>query len=337
MAREGDADMPGMTLTKFLMQEQRARPGSTGNFTSMFSDLVTAAKLISREVNKAGLLDILGSAGFENVQGEEVQKLDIYANQAIIQTMSYGGHLAGMASEENEEMIRIDGKYPKGTYLLLFDPLDGSSNIDVNISVGTIFSILRCSSGKDAVVDDFLKPGVEQVASGYILYGSSTMFVYTTGQGVHGFTLDPSVGEFLLSHENIRIPEKGKIYSINEGNSKYWYEGTARYVEKLKEEGTRGRYVGSLVSDFHRNLLKGGIFIYPGDKLSPAGKLRLMYEANPLAFIVEQAGGKASTGSERILEVQPTELHQRVPLVIGSKKDVEEYEGFYQPRTEPTA
>lgn len=314
----------GMTLTKFLFQEQRKYPGSTGNFTSLFSDLVTAAKLISREVNKAGLIDILGSAGFENVQGEEVQKLDIYANEAIVQTMSYGGHLAAMASEESEEIIRIDGSLPKGNYLMLFDPLDGSSNIDVNISVGTIFSILRCDPEKEITEEDFLQPGTKQAAAGYILYGSSTMLVYTTGHGVHGFTLDPSVGEFLLSHENIRIPEKGKIYSINEGNSKHWYPGTARYIEKVKEEGIRGRYVGSLVSDFHRNLLKGGVFLYPGDRKSPQGKLRLMYECNPLSFIVEQAGGMSSTGEQRIMEVVPTEIHQRTPLIIGSKLNVED-------------
>jgi len=314
----------GMTLTKFLLQEQRKNPGSSGNFTSLFSDLVTAAKLISREVNKAGLLDILGAAGYENVQGEEVQKLDVYANEAIIQTMSYGGQLAGMASEECEEIIKIDGNLPKGRYLLLFDPLDGSSNIDVNISVGTIFSLRRCASGHEATVEDFLRPGSEQVAAGYILYGSSTMFVYTTGHGVHGFTLDPSVGEFLLSHEDIKIPEKGRIYSTNEGNASHWYPGTAAYIEKVKKDGMRGRYVGSLVSDVHRNLLKGGIFLYPGDRKFPRGKLRLLYEADPLAFIVEQAGGMASTGDERIMDVTPTELHQRTPLIIGSKKDVEE-------------
>ncbi len=319
-----------MTLTKFLLQEQRRATGSSGNFTSLFSDLVVAAKLISREVNKAGLLDITGSAGYENVQGEEVQKLDVFANSAIVETMQYGGLLAGMASEECDEVIPITGKNPRGKYLLLFDPLDGSSNIDVNISVGTIFSILKCPEACDAVTEDFLKPGREQVASGYILYGSSTMFVYTTGNGVHGFTLDPSVGEFLLSHENIQIPETGNIYSINEGNSTHWMTGTTKCINRFKEEGRRGRYVGSLVSDFHRNLLKGGVFLYPSDKQTPEGKLRLLYEANPLAFIVEQAGGAATSGSERILDIIPTGLHQRTSLIIGSKKDVELARDYWQ-------
>lgn len=323
----------GMTLTKFLLEEQRRYPGSTGNFTALFSDLVIAAKIISREVNRAGLIDIIGATGNKNSHGEEVQKLDEYANSTIIKTMEHGGHLSGMASEEMEDFINIE-KYPKGKYLLFFDPLDGSSNIDVNISVGTIFSIIRCEGdgGCDPTIDDFLKPGAEQVAAGYILYGSSTMFVYTTGHGVHGFTLDPSVGEFILSHENIRIPEKGKIYSINEGNSKHWYHGTSLYIEKLKanEKDYSARYVGSLVSDFHRNLLKGGIFLYPADKKSKNGKLRLLYEANPLSFIVEQAGGKATTGDQRILDIVPGELHQRVPLIIGSKLDVEEAESYWK-------
>lgn len=321
----------GMTLTKFLLEEQRRYPGSKGNFTSLFSDLVVAAKMISREVNRAGLIDILGATGAKNCQGEEVQKLDEYANTTIIKTMEHGGHLSGMASEEMDEVVKIDPKYPRGRYLLLFDPLDGSSNIDVNISVGTIFSILKCNPECDQTEKDFLQAGVEQVCAGYILYSSSTMFVYTTGHGVHGFTLDPNVGEFILSHENIRIPEKGKIYSINEGNSKHWLPGTSLYVEKLKndEKNYTARYVGSLVADFHRNLLKGGIFLYPADKKSTNGKLRLLYEANPLSFIVEQAGGKSSTGDKRVLDVVPESLHQRTPLIIGSKKDVEEAESFW--------
>ena len=324
----------GMTLTKFLLEEQRRLPGSKGNFTAFFSDLVVAAKIISREVNRAGLIDILGAAGNQNVHGEEVQKLDEYANSMFIKTMEHGGHLSGMASEERDEIIKVDPRYPRGKYLLLFDPLDGSSNIDVNISVGTIFSILKCNPDRDLTEKDFLKAGVEQVCAGYILYSSSTMFVYTTGHGVHGFTLDPNVGEFLLSHENIRIPEKGKIFSINEGNSKYWLPGTSLYIEKLKngENNYTARYVGSLVADFHRNLLKGGVFLYPADRKSINGKLRLLYEANPLAFIVEQAGGKASTGNSRILDIVPEKLHQRVPLIIGSKKDVEEAESFWKYR-----
>lgn len=322
-----------MTLTTYLLEEQRRYPNSTGNFTSLFSDLVVASKIISREVNRAGLIDILGSTGNKNSHGEDVQKLDEFANETIIKTMERGGHLSGMASEEMDEVIAVDGqKYPRGKYLLLFDPLDGSSNIDVNVSVGTIFSILRCDPDCDLTEKDFLKPGVEQVASGYILYGSSTMFVYTTGHGVHGFTLDPSVGEFILSHENIRIPDKGKIYSINEGNSRHWLPATSLYIEKLKanEKGYSARYVGSLVSDFHRNLLKGGIFLYPADRKSTKGKLRLLYEANPLSFIIEQAGGSSSTGDKRIMDIVPEGLHQRTPLIIGSKADVEEAEGFWK-------
>jgi fructose-1,6-bisphosphatase I len=322
----------GMTLTKFLLEEQRLYPGSSGNFTSLFSDLVLAGKIVSREVNRAGLIDILGATGGRNVHGEEVQKLDELANATIIKTMEHGGHLSGMASEEMEDIVRISDKYPRGRYLLLFDPLDGSSNIDVNINVGTIFSILKCANCNDVAAKDFLRPGLEQVSAGYILYGSSTMFVYTTGHGVHGFTLDPGVGEFLLSHEHIRTPERGRIYSINEGNSRHWLPGTSLYIEKIKSEerGYSARYVGSLVADFHRNLLKGGVFLYPSDRKAKKGKLRLLYEANPLAFIAEQAGGKASTGDKRILEVVPEELHQRTPLIIGSRLDVEEAEALWK-------
>ncbi|HBG46680.1 MAG TPA: class 1 fructose-bisphosphatase [Deltaproteobacteria bacterium] len=322
----------GMTLTKFLLEEQRKYPGSSGNFTALFSDLGTAAKLVSHEVRRAGLVDILGASGNRNIHGEEVQKLDELANETFIRAMEHGGHLSAMASEEMDEIIHVDGKYPKGNYLLLFDPLDGSSNIDVNISVGTIFSILRCKDGSNVTTADFLQPGTQQVSAGYILYGSSTMLVYTTGHGVHGFTLDQSVGEFLLSHENITIPGKGKIYSINEGNSKYWLPGTSAYIETLKANGRdySARYVGSLVADFHRNLLKGGVFLYPSDRKSQKGKLRLLYEANPLSFIVEQAGGRSSSGLERTMEIKPEELHQRTPLIIGSKADVEEAEQFWK-------
>lgn len=319
-----------MTLTKFLLEEQRRHPNSTGNFTALFTDLVTAAKIISSEVRKAGLAGILGAVGTQNVHGEEVQKLDELANSLLIQTMEHGGHLSAMASEEMDDIIHVDGKYPKGNYVLLFDPLDGSSNIDVNISVGTIFSILRAENSQAVTAKDFLKPGMEQVCAGYILYGSSTMLVYTTGHGVHGFTLDPSVGEFFLSHEDIKIPERGKIFSINEGNSRHWLPGTAQYIEKIKSngKGMSARYVGSLVADFHRNLLKGGIFLYPADRKSENGKLRLLYEANPLSFIVEQAGGASSDGEGRIMEKAPSELHQRTPLIIGSKADVEEAVSF---------
>ena len=274
-------------------------------------------------------MDIIGEAGYVNIQGEVVQKLDEFANTTITTIMEHGGHLAGMASEETETIIKIPEKYPRGKYLLLFDPLDGSSNIDVNISVGTIFSILRCRDPEKVSVEDFLRPGVEQVCSGYVLYGSSTMLVYTAGHGVHGFTLDPEVGEFLLSHKDIKIPDRGKIYSTNEGNTRYWYPGTREYIRRLKEDREKpysARYVGSLVADFHRNLLKGGIFLYPADKKSKSGKLRLLYEVNPLAFVVEQAGGRASTGEERVMEIVPEDLHQRVPVIIGSRLDVEEAE-----------
>lgn len=333
-----------MTLNEFLLKEQRRFPKSTGNFTALFSDLVVAAKIVSKAVNHAGLISILGATGDTNVQGEAVQKLDEHANDAFTTTMLCGGHLAGMASEEVEGVITIPSEYPKGGYLLLFDPLDGSSNIDVNISVGTIFSILKAPQKEGAlVIDDFLQPGTEQVCAGYVLYGSSTMLVYTTGHGVHGFTLDPTLGEFMLSHEDIRIPSKGDTYSINEGNSKHWHEGTTNYIAKVKEDGLKARYVGSLVADFHRNLLKGGVFLYPGDTQNPRGKLRLLYEANPMAFIVEAAGGAALSGTcadndngckvpndtERTLEVIPTELHQRVPLIIGSTDNVEEAASFY--------
>jgi fructose-1,6-bisphosphatase I len=314
-----------MPLTKFLYEEQRKCPDCSGNFTDLFADLARGAKIISRDVNRAGLINILGSANQMNIQGEEVQKLDLIANEALIATMEHGGHLAGMASEENEDLIPIPNEFPKGDYILLFDPLDGSSNIDVNVSVGTIFSILKKkSSGEDALLSDFLQPGSEQICAGYFLYGSSTMLIYTTGRGVHAFTLDPSVGEFLLSHEDIKVPEQGSIYSLNESNSTKWHDSTYKFIRKAKERGCKARYVGSFVADFHRNLLKGGVFLYPSDKETTKGKLRLLYEANPMAFIIEQAGGVASSGTERIMDIQPEGLHQRTPLIIGSKCDVEE-------------
>ncbi len=322
----------GMTLMKFILEEQRKFPNASGNFTGLISDLAIAAKVISREVNKAGLINILGATGYSNVQGEEVQKLDEYANTVIVGSMEHGDYLSAMASEEMEGIYAVPERYPKGNYLLVFDPLDGSSNIDVNISIGTIFSVLRKKErGKKVTVEDFLQPGTEQVCAGYILYGSSTILVYTSGYGVHGFTLDPSVGEFILSHENIRIPDKGTIFSINEGNSRYWYDGTKNYIKMLKSRTTiSARYVGSLVADFHRNLIKGGIFLYPKDRRAKNGKLRLLYEANPLSLIVEQAGGAATTGEKRVLKIVPKELHQRVPLIIGNKRDVIEAERYWQ-------
>jgi fructose-1,6-bisphosphatase I len=294
-----------------------------------------AAKLIHREVSKAGLLDILGKSGRTNVQGEEVMKLDEFADRTIYQALDHTGHLCVMASEENEEVLSIPDEYPKGKYVLNFDPLDGSSNIDANVSIGTIFSVHRRITSGDGpgTARDCMQPGHAQVCAGYLVYGSSTMFVYTTGQGVHGFTFDPSVGEFLMSHENIRIPTRGSIYSVNEGNFSRWDESTRRYVEYLKSDDGDGhpyksRYIGSLVADFHRTLLYGGIFLYPADRKNPNGKLRLLYEAAPLAFIAEQAGGMATSGDTRILDIEPSELHQRTPLVMGSTDDVEEYLAF---------
>lgn len=330
----------GTTITQHLLSQQRQNPEATGAFTHLLYELIVAAKVISKEVNQAGLEDILGATGEINVQEEAVQKLDVFANRVIMERMQHIGQLCCMGSEEIADLIDIPPQYPKGNYILLFDPLDGSSNIDVNISIGTIFGIYKKVSDETDInflLSDVLQPGYKQVAAGYFIYGSSTMMVYTTGNGVHGFTLMPSVGEFLLSHENIRIPERGKTYSVNESNYQYWDDNTKALIDyfkaKDKETGRpyTSRYVGSLVADFHRNLLKGGIFMYPADlkdPKKPQGKLRLMVEANPLAMVVKQAGGYASDGKGPILEIQPNELHQRVPLYIGSKKDVELAEEF---------
>ena len=333
--------MRQITVTEHLLLHQKKSPAATGTFTHMLNDLILAAKLINRSVNKAGLLDILGGTGEMNVQGEAVQKLDDYANRALIHRMERSGTLCALASEENADFIPVAPRFARGDYILIFDPLDGSSNIDVNINVGTIFSILRRKTPSESEVtyEDILQPGVEQVAAGYFLYGPSTMLVYTTGFGVHGFTLDPTVGEFLLSHPNMQIRERGKYYSINEGNHNYWDEPTRQAVAYFKsKENALGapysmRYVGSLVADFHRTLLYGGIFMYPMDYKQPdkpRGKLRLMCEASPLAFVAEQAGGLASDGRKRILEIEPQTLHERVPLFIGSKSDVEAAVGFYR-------
>jgi len=321
----------GMTVTEHILEKQRENPEATGAFTRLLSELTVAAKIISREVNKAGIADILGYAGRMNVQGEEVQKLDEFANRTIRERMGHTGQLCAMASEEDADIIEIPPRYPKGNYVLIFDPLDGSSNIDVNVNIGTIFSIHRKTSpGDDLILSDVLQPGHKQVAAGYFVYGSSTMMVYTTGQGVHGFTLLPSIGEFILSHENMKIPQRGTIFSVNESNYNYWSPEVRRLVDYFKSRDTKpaytARYIGSLVSDFHRNLLKGGLFMYPPDSKDPRkphGKLRLMCEANPLAFVVKAAGGDASTGEGPVLDIEPEELHQRVPLFIGSKKDVE--------------
>lgn len=323
-----------ITVTEHLLLHQKQSPAATGMFTQLLYDLILAAKLIARSVNKAGLLDVLGGTGEVNVQGENVQKLDDYANRILIHRLQRSGALCAMASEENADIIPVPERFSRGDYILIFDPLDGSSNIDVNINVGTIFSILRRLSPpeQDISLSDVLQPGYKQVAAGYVLYGPSTMLVYTTGQGVHAFTLDPSVGEFLLSHSNMVIPEIGRVYSVNEGNTAYWDGPTAKAVASFKgtdnprEKPYSHRYVGSLVADFHRTLLNGGIFMYPLDYKNPdhpRGKLRLMCEAAPMAFLAEQAGGAASDGERRILEVVPESLHARVPLYIGSARDVE--------------
>ena len=328
----------GMSVQRHIIEQERHFPKATGNLTALLMDLIYAAKIISREVNKAGLVDILGLAGTENIHGEEVKKLDEYANDLLFKAMDHGGHLCIMASEERDEVIQIPDKFPKGNYVLLFDPLDGSSNIDANVSIGTIFSIHRKKTdGEVGTLEDCLQKGSDQVAAGYIIYGSSTMLVFTTGRGVNGYTLDPSVGEFILSHIDIKTPSKGKIYSANEGNARFWDEGTKKYINYLKEKDSDTgrpyslRYIGSLVADFHRNLLYGGIFLYPADHKDtnkPKGKLRLLYEASPMAFIVEQAGGMATTGKENIMDIIPTELHQKVPLIIGSREDVLMYQKF---------
>ncbi len=329
---------PGMTLNHHIIETQRRHPMATGEFSDLLVDLGYAAKTIASKVRRAGLIDILGATGTVNVQGEQVQKLDEDANRLLIRAMEPAGHLCVMASEEVDEPIPISSGYPHGNYVLLFDPLDGSSNIDANVPVGTIFGVYRRKSEDGpGLLSDLLQPGRDLACAGYVVYGSSTMLVYTTGQEVAAFTLDPSVGEFLLSHTSIRIPPKGKIYSVNGGNVHTWHANVQRLLEYFKETDKEtgrpyaSRYIGSLVADFHRNLLYGGIFMYPADgrdPKKPKGKLRLMYEANPLAFLVERAGGYASTGEGPILDIQPTDLHQRVPLYIGSREDVRLAERF---------
>ena len=318
-----------VTIERFIIEQERQHPEATGELSGILYDIALAAKLITQKVRRAGLVDILGSAHHSNVQGEEQQKLDVFANETIIKAMDHGGRLCAMASEEEPDIIAIPEGFRCGKYCLLFDPLDGSSNIDVNVPVGTIFSVLRkITRGVRGEAEDMLQPGRRQVAAGYIIYGSSTMLVYTTGQGVHGFTLDPSIGEFLLSHPNIRTPETGRYLSVNDSYEQHWEEPVKALMRRYRGlDGERAamsvRYVGSLVADFHRNLLGGGIFCYPASRKSPKGKLRLLYEANPLAFVVEQAGGAATDGRRRVLDIHPEELHQRTPLYIGSKDDVD--------------
>ena len=325
-----------VTLERHIVEEERSRPEATGAFSNILYALTLAAKIISREVNKAGIVDLLGGAGKTNVQGERVQKLDLYAQDVIFRAIDHTGTLCCMVSEESEDILPIPAEFPKGEYVLIFDPLDGSSNIDVNVSIGTIFSIHRkVSGGEDGTLEDCLQAGCKQLAAGYVLYGSSTMLVYTSGDGVHGFTLDPSIGEFLLSHRNIQIPDPPSLmYSINEAYYPRWSEGQQRLMQHLKgldgasSTSFSSRYIGSLVADFHRTLLKGGIFMYPADTRSPQGKLRLLYEAAPMAMICEQAGGRASDGAERILDLTPETLHQRTPLYIGSSELVAMAERF---------
>jgi fructose-1,6-bisphosphatase I len=320
-----------VTISRFLVDQQRLHPEATGKFTDLLHDIALAAKVISREVNKAGLVDILGSTDDENVHGEQVQKLDAFANKVVIRALDHTGLVACMASEENEDLIPIPEKFKAGDYVVIFDPLDGSSNIDVNVSIGTIFSIHRKrSAGERGVLEDCLQPGSEQVAAGYVVYGSSTMLVYTSGAGVHGFTLDPSIGEFLLSHPLMRIPDPPKqVYSINEAYYTRWSRQQQKLVTWLKTEGGFGsRYIGSLVADIHRTLLQGGLFMYPADRTSPRGKLRLLYEGAPMAMIVEQAGGRASDGHRDLLCIRPQALHERTPVFMGSSEFVDLAERF---------
>ena len=324
-----------LTLDEFTIQQLRNFPKATGELSSLLRDIGLAAKRINVEVNKAGLVDILGDHGSVNVQGEEVKKLDVFANNQMMGVLQHGISCAGIGSEEMDEVVVFDDEVSnQSKYVVLFDPLDGSGNIDVNVSIGTIFSVYRRVSeiGKPCTKEDFLQPGVKQIAAGYVIYGSSTMLVYATRRGVNGFTLDPSIGEFCLSHPDIKTPEFGRIYSVNHGNFFQYEDGVRKYINlcqaKNKDNGGpyTQRYIGSMVSDVHRNLIKGGIFMYPGMKDKPKGKLRLLYECNPFAFILEVAGGKATDGRQRVLDIEPTELHQRSPFFVGSKGMMEELE-----------
>lgn len=321
-----------ITLNEFIFDRQTDFPYASGDLSRLLNDIGIAAKIVNQKVNKAGLSDILGEMGLTNVQGESQQKLDVIADQAFIHAFKTGGMVCGIASEENDGFIAFESEMSRNAkYVVLFDPLDGSSNIDVNVSIGTIFSIFRRKSevGKPAELRDFLQKGTEQVAAGYVIYGSSTMLVYTTGRGVNGFTLEPGIGEFFLSHPDMRMPEKGKVYSINESNYSDFDPRLRRFVDYCRAKSPDGsrpftaRYIGSLVADFHRNMIKGGIYVYPATADSPKGKLRLLYECSPLAMLAEQAGGIATDGDNRILEIEPFELHQRVPYYVGSKQMME--------------
>ncbi len=325
------------TLGEFIVEKQHEFPHATGELTALLSAIKLGAKIIHRDINTAGLVDILGTSGVSNIQGEVQMKLDLFANEKLKAALKARGQVAGIASEEEDEIVIFDGgRSSSGKYVVLMDPLDGSSNIDVNVSVGTIFSIYRRISpiGTPITEADFLQPGTEQVAAGYVVYGSSTMLVYTTGCGVHAFTYDPSIGVFCLSHESVRFPATGNMYSINEGNYIKFPLGVKKYIKYCQEmdETTHrpytSRYIGSLVADFHRNLLKGGIYLYPSTATHPQGKLRLLYECNPMAFLAEQAGGKASDGKNRILDLTPEKLHQRSPFFVGTESMVNDAERF---------
>ena len=329
--------MQSITLGEFIIEKEHDFQYSTGELSSILSSIRLASKIVHHEINKAGLAKhILGAVGTENIQGEEQQKLDLYANDVFIKALKNRGIICGIASEEDDDFIAFDGDSMKGNYIVAMDPLDGSSNIDVNVSVGTIFSIYRRISpaGTPVTLEDFLQPGTEQVAAGYVLYGSSTMLIYTTGNGTNGFTYDSSLGVFYLSHPDMKTSKDGKIFSMNEGNYNRTSQGLRDYIDYTKEVDDSSnrpytaRYIGSLVADFHRNLLKGGVYVYPSTDNAPKGKLRLLYECNPLAFVIEQAGGKATDGKNRIMELKPTELHQRVPYVIGSSNMVDKVHSF---------
>ena len=320
-----------LTISRFLVEEERRMPRATGVFTGLLNDIALAAKIISREVNHAGLAEMLGDTGEENSHGERVQKLDIFADDVMRQVLHHTGLITCMASEEKEFFWPVPDSFPSGEYVVIYDPLDGSSNIDVNVSIGTIFSIhSKISSSERGELSDCLQAGKHQVAAGYVLYGSSTMFVYTTGRGVHGFTLDPSLGEFVLSHESMCFPDPPRrVYSINEAHYNSWKTGQQLLIDHLKDGGDfSSRYIGSLVADFHRTLLQGGIFMYPSGKGAPEGKLRLLYECSPIAMLAKQAGGRASTGARDVLEVIPDSLHQRVPLYVGNSELVDLAEEF---------
>ena len=326
------------TLGEFIIENQNSFKYTSGELSRLINSIRLAAKMVNHEVNKAGLVDIIGAVGDTNVQGENQQKLDVYANDLFIKAMTKRNIVCGIASEEEDHFVAVNSQDEnnQNKYVVLIDPLDGSTNIDVNVSVGTIFSIYRrvTEIGSPVTIDDFLQQGIKQVAAGYVIYGTSTMLVYTTGDGVNGFTLNPAIGTFYLSHPNMKFPEDGQIYSINEGNYIRFPQGIKNYLKYCQsEEDDRpytSRYIGSLVSDFHRNMIKGGVYIYPESTKYPNGKLRLLYEGNPMAFIAEQANGKASNGFNRILDIQPTELHQRVPFICGSKNMVEKVEEFMQ-------